>query len=1551
MSWPIRRLSQAFARLMPVFFHRLHEEAHHLQSGQKKRPSLLFIIVGLVSIAWLLVRSGRKPSRLAYPCQKAAAANTAVLLGWIASLLVATAFSRRLGPKGRFVYRSAVLSGVIVLALGGLNNLAIEDWQRQFVSTAIGQGTSRVAWVQDSRAATGWSTNLDARVNAAVVDEMMDLAVKQLTGQATVGGAWSQIFRQHNGGRNYSAGETIAIKVNFNNAHDLSLHNPNYQVVNALIRQLVNVVGVPQQNITVYDASRSFQSGFSAGIRARFPNVKLVNKNTSSCWDGSVAGTRFACVVRDTTYLINMPLLRTHSYAKVTLSFKNHLGSVETPAVLHPNISSADPNVNPLIALNRHNYIRNKTLLVVADGIYGLKAGGPTDNPGGSKGITNPYPNSLFLSTDPVAVDSVMVDYLQNRGASWGTSEPRNYLAAAARAGLGNFETNLNYQYTKIGLVKCTNGTCAGAVANEPPQAADDAYNGVMDRLLQIDAPGVLKNDADPDGNPLHVKIVTPPAHGTLTLWANGSFTYRPNPLHPGSDSFTYAAIDTRGATDSATVTIRLYYVPAAPALSGPATQTFTRNNTPSFAWQSVTYATAYQLQIDNGSGFTSPEQDVTQAGTTFTPPALADDAYVWRVRGLNSVGMPGPWSAVWRLTVDTTPPDAPHLTSPRDRTSIANPAPRLTWRSVPGASTYRIQIAANAALSSPVIDDATLTQPNYLVPATTPLNYGTYYWRVQAADAAGNEGPWSAISSFTVTILQAPRNGDFTTDDTPLLRWSPVAGATAYQLQVSTSSTFGSTIIDNDTLTVPRFTPDSALPPGRYYWRVRVNTGSGFTNNWTPEWTFTLAPALPDPPQLDSPASGWRGSSPPAALTWFPLADGASYRYQVQIDDSPGFRNPEQDIALGTNVTQVAPTGLGASGRYYWRVRAIDAQNVAGRWSAARWFALEGPDRPTLAGPPNRSTTADTTPLFEWAAVSGATGYQFQLSPNQQFLSAAITAAGGVSYTPPALADGVYFWRVRAVNAAGVAGAWSLVWRITVDSDGPDAPRLNLPKDAAGLNDSTPRFTWSLVPGAVEYQLQISTGETFGSLLHDRTGLTAPNYTLPDGSALGHGRFFWRVRARDARNVWGAWSDPNTFTITIHKAPADGIATTNTRPTFRWAPTGSNVMYTIRVANNPSFSNPVVDNQMTPQTSFRPASPLPFDTYYWQVSADDGATWMPAWTIVITPGPPGRPGLMSPPNRALSNQTTHTLIWDAARNGHAYQVQLAGNRRFDSPIVDAITDVGILRHTTPALPDGQYFWRVRALNEAGAPGPWSVVRILTIDTVPPAAPSPTAPANGAQVTNRRLTFEWGKVAEAYRYEIQLDTSAGFGQPPIDVGRRTRYQTPETLAQATYYWHVRAYDRAGNASAWSAPRSFTLVAGVTSLSGPLESGGVQPVIDASLLIIEAESAAVQTAGTWTVQASDAASGGSFMLSNGDPGDTLTVSFSGVRLDILYVQHPSLGAFAVEVDGQLIQTVNSAGPVGQAGVWALLPDLPDGSHTLRIYPVEGVIALDGFVVSR
>src|SRR5262249_54778055 len=71
-------------------------------------------------------------------------------------------------------------------------------------------------------------------------------------------------------------------------------------------------------------------------------------------------------------------------------------------------------------------------------------------------------------------------------------------------------------------------------------------------------APGVLANDSDPDGDPITAALVAGPTHGTLTLNANGAFTYTPTSGYNGPDSFTYKANDGRLASNVATVTLNV---------------------------------------------------------------------------------------------------------------------------------------------------------------------------------------------------------------------------------------------------------------------------------------------------------------------------------------------------------------------------------------------------------------------------------------------------------------------------------------------------------------------------------------------------------------------------------------------------------------------------------------------------------------------------------------------------------------------------------------------------------------------------------------------------------------------------------------------------------------------------------------------------------------------------------------------------------------------------------------------------------------------------------
>jgi len=93
-------------------------------------------------------------------------------------------------------------------------------------------------------------------------------------------------------------------------------------------------------------------------------------------------------------------------------------------------------------------------------------------------------------------------------------------------------------------------------ISNQPPTANDDSYSMIQDEFLNIDAPGLLDNDTDPENDPLTTVKISDPQNGTLTLNEDGSFSYTPNPEFIGSDSFSYTVNDGNIDGNSANVLI-----------------------------------------------------------------------------------------------------------------------------------------------------------------------------------------------------------------------------------------------------------------------------------------------------------------------------------------------------------------------------------------------------------------------------------------------------------------------------------------------------------------------------------------------------------------------------------------------------------------------------------------------------------------------------------------------------------------------------------------------------------------------------------------------------------------------------------------------------------------------------------------------------------------------------------------------------------------------------------------------------------------------------------
>lgn len=101
---------------------------------------------------------------------------------------------------------------------------------------------------------------------------------------------------------------------------------------------------------------------------------------------------------------------------------------------------------------------------------------------------------------------------------------------------------------------------------NFAPIAVDDSYSTLINTPLTVPIPGVLGNDSDSNDDPFTAVLNVSPAHGTLTLDANGSFVYTPALNYNGSDSFTYHASDGELNSNIAIVNINIKLTNYAPA-------------------------------------------------------------------------------------------------------------------------------------------------------------------------------------------------------------------------------------------------------------------------------------------------------------------------------------------------------------------------------------------------------------------------------------------------------------------------------------------------------------------------------------------------------------------------------------------------------------------------------------------------------------------------------------------------------------------------------------------------------------------------------------------------------------------------------------------------------------------------------------------------------------------------------------------------------------------------------------------------------------------------
>ena len=348
--------------------------------------------------------------------------------------------------SGDAITRRQFLAGAATAA-GGLLGLAPGvAARRRHPSGTAGPGSgSRVVHVHSSQATawdytTGWFGEF---VSQPEVNKMVNRGLMALTGTTSRAAAWQALIP------GYVPGERVAIKANLNNAWSLAdsdnIIDALIEPVNSVVRGLVER-GVAESDICVFDAVRSIPHRFRNGCD--FPAVQFSGADwnpqgfsateTAAFSHPSVPDQPISQVLVGATYLINVPIMKKHSHAYVTLSFKNHFGSIQTCGDLHgptfPDDGLYSAAYNPLVELYQNPHFAGKTVLTIGDGLYASR-GNQSTRPEPWITFGNEAPNSLFFATDPVAVDCVMYDFLEAEAGV--PAAAGDYLVLAAQAGLG----------------------------------------------------------------------------------------------------------------------------------------------------------------------------------------------------------------------------------------------------------------------------------------------------------------------------------------------------------------------------------------------------------------------------------------------------------------------------------------------------------------------------------------------------------------------------------------------------------------------------------------------------------------------------------------------------------------------------------------------------------------------------------------------------------------------------------------------------------------------------------------------------------------------------------------------------------------------------------------------------------------------------------------------------------------------------------------------------------------------------------------------------------
>ena len=550
-------------------------------------------------------------------------------------------------------------------------------------------------------------------------------------------------------------------------------------------------------------------------------------------------------------------------------------------------------------------------------------------------------------------------------------------------------------------------------------------------------------------------------------------------------------------------------------------------------------------------------------------------------------------------------------------------------------------------------------------------------------------------------------------------------------------------------------------------------------------------------PTPLTAPSvTGGNDSQGRPTLKWDKVAGAAKYEVYRSYSQNGNYSKYSTQTSTGYTNSSYLTSGS----TYYYKVRALDANGTAGPWSDVVAVTCRlGLTAPSVTG----GNDSQGRPTLKWDKVAGAAKYEVYRARSQNGNYSKYSTQTSTGYTNSSyLTSGsTYYYKVRALDANGTAGAWSSVVSVTYKQT------LSAPTVTGG-NDSQgrPTLKWNAVTGAAKYEVYRARSKD-GDYIKYST-VTGTSYT--NTSYIENGNtYYYKVRALKSDGTAGAWSSivSVTYKQTLPAPTVTGGNDAQGRPTLKWKAVSGAAKYEVYRAR--SKNGDYIKYSTVTGTSYTNISYIEDgNTYYYKVRALKSDGTAGAWSSIVSvtykqtlPAPTVTGG-----NDA---QGRPTLKWKAVTGAAKYEVYRARSK--DGDYIKYSTVTGTSYTNISYIENGNtYYYKVRALKSDGTAGAWSSIVSVTYRK-----PAAATVASGKCGDSAKWTLDAAGTltisGSGRMYDYEWPADRGGTTPPWLANKyRDSIRTLRVEQGITYIGRC-AFDSCGNLSDVTLPTSLRII--------------------------------------------------------------------------------------------------------------------------------------------